>query len=375
MADAATLESPQTFDRILGQRRPIETLRGAIGAERIHHAWVFAGPMGVGKFTTARAFASILLDPTAAPNLAGEIEPDPDSQTQHLIRVGAHPDLHVITKELAAVSDESTLRTRKQRTIPIDLLRERMLGGRMPSGRFVESVAWKAPQLGHAKVFIVDEAELLAREGQNALLKTLEEPPRDSYIILVTTAEEKLLPTIRSRCQRLAFAPLGPKAMGAWFERADLDISAHERAWLEGFAHGSPGRALLAVETGILQWATTLEPLLKHIERGEYPVEFAPTVAAMLDEWATGWVTRHERAGKGIKPSKEAANHAAAGHLFTLLSDWAATRIREGATHHAPDLERRLRAAETIATAERQLVSNVNTLLAIDNLAAQLARP
>lgn len=362
------------FDRILGHARPIDTLRGTIHAGRVHHAWVFAGPMGVGKFTTALAFASILLDPTAEPNLAGLIEPDPDSQTQQLIRAGTHPDLHVISKELAAVSEESTLRTRKQRTIPIDLLRERMLGGRMPSGRFVESVAWKAPQLGRAKVFIVDEAELLAREGQNALLKTLEEPPRDSYVILVTTAEEKLLPTIRSRCQRLVFAPLGRKAMDAWFDHAALDLSAHERQWLERFAHGSPGRALLAVETGILQWATTLEPLLRHIERGEYPVEFAPTVGAMLDEWASDWVARHERSGKGIKPSKEAANHAAAGHFFTLLSDWAATRIREGAVHHAPDLPRRLQAAESIAAAERHLVSNVNTVLAIDNLAAQLAR-
>ncbi len=374
MADAAAIAPPNTLSEILGHERPIATLRAAIDAQRVHHAWIFAGPMGVGKFTTARAFASILLDPTATRNLAGEIEPEPDSQAQRLIRAGSHPDLHVIAKELAAVSEEPTLRTRKQRTIPIDLLRERMLGGRLPSGRFVESVAWKAPQLGHAKVFIVDEAELLAREGQNALLKTLEEPPPNTYIILVSTAEEKLLPTIRSRCQRVAFGPLDDEAMSAWLDRAGLDLSRHERAWLERFAHASPGRALLAVETGILQWARTLEPLLEHIERREYPVEFAPTVAAMLDEWAADWVSRHERAGTGAKPSKEAANHLAARHLFSLLADWASDRIREGAAHHAADLDRRLRAADLIADAERQLVGNVSPVFAIDNLAAQLAR-
>ena len=196
---------PGPFDHVLGHDRPIATLRAAIDAGRVHHAWVFAGPMGVGKLTTARALASIILDPTASPTLTGKIEPDPDSQTQRLIRAGSHPDLHVITKELSAVSEEATLRAKKQRNIPIDLLRERMIGGRVPhgspTGRFIEPVIGKAPQLGHAKVFIIDEAELLDAYGQNALLKTLEEPPRDSYIILVTTAEERLLPTIRSRCR------------------------------------------------------------------------------------------------------------------------------------------------------------------------------
>ena len=370
---------PGPFDHVLGHDRPIATLRAAIDAGRVHHAWVFAGPMGVGKLTTARALASIILDPTASPTLTGKIEPDPDSQTQRLIRAGSHPDLHVITKELSAVSEEATLRAKKQRNIPIDLLRERMIGGRVPhgspTGRFIEPVIGKAPQLGHAKVFIIDEAELLDAYGQNALLKTLEEPPRDSYIILVTTAEERLLPTIRSRCQRLPFAPLSHAAMTTWYERVGLDLSKHEHAWLERFAHASPGRALLAVETGILKWATTLEPLLDRIENDQYPVEFAPTVAAMLDDWAKDWVTRHERDTRGAKPSKEAANHLAARHLFAILADWASTRIRDAARHHAPDLDRRLRAADLIAEAERQLVFNVNPLFAMDNLAAQLARP
>ena len=363
------------FSPILGHDRPIATLRNAINAGRVHHAWVFAGPMGVGKFTTARALACILLDPTAAPNLAGEMEPDPDSQTQRLIRSSSHPDLHVITKELAAVSEEPALRSRKQRNIPIDLLRERMIGGTTASGRTFDPVAWMTPQMGHSKVFIIDEAELLDGSGQNALLKTLEEPPRDSYIILVTTAEERLLPTIRSRCQRLIFSPLPHATMSKWFDQADLDLSKHERAWLERFAHGSPGRALLAVETGILQWATTLEPLLARIDATQYPVEFAPTVSTMLDDWAKEWVTRHEREGRGIKPSKEAANHLAARHFFSLLADWADQRIRDGVAHHAPDLERRLRAPDLIVSAETQLVFNVNPIFAIDNLAAQLSRP
>ena len=81
-------------------------ITSAVKSGRVHHAWVFAGPKGVGKYTTAVEFAKILLDPQAGVNLAGEIEADPDGRTSVMIDAGTHPDLHVIHKELALFSDK-----------------------------------------------------------------------------------------------------------------------------------------------------------------------------------------------------------------------------------------------------------------------------
>ena len=103
---------------ILGQGQALAALRASMASGRVHHAWIFHGPAGVGKFTTAVAFAGALLDPTTAPGLTGEIAPDPDSETQRLVRAGMHPDLHVVTKELALHHEDREVRTRKLITIP-----------------------------------------------------------------------------------------------------------------------------------------------------------------------------------------------------------------------------------------------------------------
>ncbi|MFG0314284.1 MAG: hypothetical protein ACF8LL_08875, partial [Phycisphaerales bacterium] len=110
--EAPAFEAPTAprvdFDDVVGHDRAIEILQGAIAADRIHHAWVFQGPQGVGKFTLAAAFAAMILDPTASPNMAGVIEADPGSETRRLIKAGTHPDLHVVTKELARLDRKST---------------------------------------------------------------------------------------------------------------------------------------------------------------------------------------------------------------------------------------------------------------------------
>src|SRR5690606_4650358 len=118
-----------------------------------------------------------------------------------------HPDLHVVTKELARYSEDRSTRERKLTQIPVDVLRTEL----------IEPV-YRAAQMGHGKVFIVDEAELLNDAGQNAMLKTLEEPPAGTTIILVTSIQDRLLPTIRSRCQRVAFVPLPDSVVSRWLQ-------------------------------------------------------------------------------------------------------------------------------------------------------------
>ena len=99
---------------------------------------------------------------------------------------------------------------------PVDVLRQHMIGGwTKDPPRFHEAPAYLTPLSAPAKTFIIDEAELIDTVGQNALLKTLEEPPRRTYIFLVTSRPERLLPTIRSRCQHVRFVPLDHASMDA----------------------------------------------------------------------------------------------------------------------------------------------------------------
>jgi DNA polymerase-3 subunit delta' len=358
-----------TLDGLIGQDRAVGALRAAIESERVHHAWIFAGPRGVGKRTAAEAFAALLLDPTLAPNLAGELEADPDSETRRLIAAGAHPDLHVITKELAAYSDDGKIRNQKQITIAKDVIAKRLL----EPISLAPSVRTSARA---GKVFVVDEAELLdASMGrattQNALLKTLEEPPAGSVIVLVTAHEERLLPTVRSRCQRVPFRGLGDDEMEAWRARAGLDVGDERWGWALRFAEGSPGRALEALETGLDAWAGALGPILADLESGRYPVEGGAELAGLMNDWAAGWVTRGEKAG--ARPSKEAANRRAMRHLVALLSGWSRSWIRDGVGADPGLALRRARTADIITDAERHAASNVNTVFVLDDLLARLA--
>lgn len=350
------------LSEVLGQDRAIETLLSAAGSGRVHHAWIFSGPPGVGKMTTAVAFAALILDPTTAPDLSGALAPEEGSPTQRMIGAGAHPDLHIITKELARFSDDKQTRDRKLLTIPKDVIDTHLLG----------PVAL-APTIragGMAtKVFIVDEAELLDRSltnapVQNAILKTLEEPPEGSVIILVTSAEDALLPTIRSRCQRVAFAPLDERAMNAWLSRSGLELSKSEREWVLRFAAGSPGRAQLAVSSGLHRWAERLDPMLEQAERGKYPADLGPTMASLVGEWADAQVKASPNA------SKEAANLAGARHLLSMIAERYRAALRAGDEERTG---RALRAIDRVYDAERHIQAHAHMGHALENLAAQLA--
>jgi DNA polymerase-3 subunit delta' len=216
------MTTPMGLSRILGQTQAIGALRAGLRSGRFHHAWIFSGPKGVGKFSTAMELAAVLLDAGAS----AEVEPDDDGETVRRMQAGTHPDLHVIRKELALFSDDDKVRAAKQLNIPVAVLRQFVIGGQVGS-KFHEGPAWETPGLGRAKVFIIDEAELLAHgrnEAQNTLLKTLEEPPSRTYIFLITSRPERLLPTIHSRCQHVHFTALNADAMDTWFKQSGLDL-------------------------------------------------------------------------------------------------------------------------------------------------------
>ena len=359
--DAELLTPPlqTTFDDLIGHPRAAETLDASITSGKVHHAWIFHGPQGIGKFTAALAFAALLLDPETTPDLTGRVRPDPRSRVQHLLRTGTHPDLHVIRKELARFSENASVRNSKLTTIPKDVIETRLLA---PAYRASNETGGLA-----SKVFIIDEAELLDRSttnavSQNALLKTLEEPPEGTVIILVTSNEDRLLPTIRSRSQRVAFAPLDDDAMRAWINSADHDGAPLQQSdWLLTYAAGRPGRYLEALETGLDSWQSTLAPALAKADAGQYDALLAPAMHALTDEWAKAWVARDD------KRSKEAANRMALERLFSMIAEHARTNLADPA--RAPIA---LGMIDAVTRAERLLASNVQPALVLEGLAADL---
>lgn len=347
---------PIPLGEVLGQDRAVGVLEDAMRSGRVHHAWVFHGPEGVGKFTTALALAATLLDPTTGPDLAGRHAPDPQSPVQRLIRAGAHPDLSVITRELAAVSRDERVRAGKQMSIAKEVLAE-----------FVVEPAARTRAVPGAslagKVFIIDGAEAMAREGQNALLKTLEEPPPGTVLIMVTASEDRLLPTIRSRAQRVAFGPLPEPAMRRWLEAHAGDIDAERREWLAAFAAGSPGLFERALEADFYAWHRQLEPRLAAADAGRYVPDLGEVIRALVEERAQAVVKENARA------SKESANREAASQMLRLIGERYRRRLTGG------DPETALRAIDAVQRAHALLERNVSLQFVGESLAVALASP
>jgi DNA polymerase-3 subunit delta' len=351
---------------ILGQSRAIATIAKSLRTGHVHHAWIFHGPFGVGKFTTARAFAALLLDAAVRDEHIDRFEPPAGSRVQELLEAGSHPDFHVIRKERAETSEIASLRDKKQTNIPIDLLRELMLGGEI-DGRSFDGAIARTPYLGHGKVFVIDEAELMDGVGQNAILKTLEEPPPNTFIILVTTREDRLLPTIRSRCQRVGFVPLDPESMRRWVASSPLrDLDDSEREWILRAAEGSPGWASMVAAHGVHAWARELSKPLAELSRGKLTAGLSERMAELVGECAESMVKGNAKA------SKEAANRVALRMLFGVLGQ----NVRDGmnAAANAGDaalVERYARLADVLSDADEAIRRHLNLKHVLANLVAQ----
>lgn len=352
--------------QILGQRQAIDNLQRQLANDRLHHGYLFHGPAGVGKFTTALALARVVLCHQRA------VSPEDDS---FIIACGrcascklsdaSHPDLHIIRKELARYSDDRATRERKLTQIPVEIIRSAL----------IEPV-YKAAQLSRRKVFIVDEAELLNPSGQNALLKTLEEPPAGTLIILVTDKEDRLLPTIRSRCQRLGFSHLPQEVIAQRVGELASDKSATAQQWLTRFAEGSLGRLELALTYDLDQWAEQILPAMDSMAKRDMQPELGQIIFQCIEAFATAWVKEHANA------SKEAANKQAAGLMWAMIANHARLRMNETLSRCQPgalleneqQLEPWLGVIDALDQTEQLISSNVNMNLACDHLALHLLR-
>lgn len=357
--DMMLYDPPIGLDRVVGQSRAIEVLQRSMQSGRLHHAWIFHGPQGVGKFTAAVSWAAMLLDPSAAPDLNGNMVCDPDSHTQQLIRSGTHPDLFVIRKELTPFAKDPTVRNNKQRNIPKAIVDE-----------YLVQPAALAPTMNQGskvgKVFIVDEAELIGLEGQNSMLKTLEEPGPGTLIILVTSSEDRLLPTIRSRCQRVGFLPLDEDAMRHWVNTQQLDLAPEAHHWYTQYAAGAPGRFAQAVESDLYHWHTQIDPMLSRSMQGEHQSGLGALMSSLIEGWASDWVKKGDKLGENR--SKEAANQKAAGMMLSLIAQRAHPSLSDDRKR-----ERALQTIDSVTRANEELTTNVSMKMVMEHLVAGIS--
>jgi len=352
---------------IHGHDEALESLQNALGSDRLHHAWIFSGPAGVGKRTVAEDFARVLLDEAADVVSLGRDETALLSEAGQLLAAGTHPDLHMLRKEDAAYSDNRTLRDRKQMNIPLDLLRERMIGGRTSDGKIREAPVYRTSALGNGKVFIIDEAELLDRTAQNVLLKTLEEPPAGTTLILVTSKPDRLIATIRSRCQHLRFGTLDADAMNNWIE--DMGPRLEDTAsldWLVGWSGGSPGQLESAASHGMIEWARTLAPMLDKADAGHWQSELAAAMIEFVEQFSETELAENANA------SKEAANREGIRQLLRLLGYHLRNRLSrcdEG------DREACCATIDLLSEIEQQSESHLNLKQLLESLSAGWASP
>ncbi len=180
---------PATFAEVVGQEHVTDPLRIALGAGRINHAYLFSGPRGCGKTSSARILARSL-------NCAKGPTPDPCGECNSCVGLAPNGSGTVDVVELDAASH-----------------------GGVDDARELRDKAFYAPAEAKYRVFIVDEAHMVTTQGFNALLKIVEEPPEHLIFIFATTEPEKVLPTIRSRTHHYPFRLIPPGAMRALLER------------------------------------------------------------------------------------------------------------------------------------------------------------
>ena len=295
-----------TLRDVYCQERAIGALQRAFGAGKLAHAYIFAGADGVGKFTTARQWAKMLLcSNRVEESSAAGVFYDSCGRCRscEVFEGGAHPDFKVIYKELVKFTKKGKNKSTPI-DLPIDVIRE-----------FLIDKVSSRPMLSEHTVYVVREAEKLNKESQNALLKVLEEPPGHCFIILLCSRAERLLPTTLSRCQMLRFGPVDEARIVAKLE--EMGVGGSEAKYWARFSQGSIGTAmdwaqLELSDNSCYEIKRELVDRLAGHELGN-SVEFGEWLNAAAKKISTAW------AKKETDTSKKAITRRAQKGLIRMI--------------------------------------------------------
>lgn len=192
-----------------------------IESNKLHHGWIFAGPRGVGKAGFAARAAAALVDP--------------ENRHSRLIEQSTHPDIiwiQRLAKDPPKDGEPPEAGAELKRSIGIEQIRD------------IQQRLTTRPSMGPKRALVIDAADDLERGAANALLKSLEEPPVGTYYLLISHSSDRLLPTIRSRCQLLRFDLLDQAQMRQFVAQEMPELPEAERELLVLAGAGSPGQAL-----------------------------------------------------------------------------------------------------------------------------------
>ncbi|QLC24165.1 DNA polymerase III subunit delta' [Parasphingopyxis algicola] len=238
--------------KLFGQDTAIDAFRDAMDSGKLHHAWLLAGPRGVGKALFADMAARRMLAQAARPEGLGEGLSVPDIHpTAQLIDAGSHPDL----RRLARLP-----RDRKPEELARNITVDQVRG--------IQSLFATTPSMSDWRAVVIDAIDDLERPAANALLKNLEEPPSNCVFLLVCHNPGRVLPTIRSRCRMLRFSRLSPDAMTSAIAQAAPDLDADERTALVRIGNGAPGQALHYAGLDIAALDATIGSLIAEGDAG-----------------------------------------------------------------------------------------------------------
>ena len=295
---------------IAGHDKAVEQFRRAWDARTLHHAWLLAGPRGVGKASFASDAAVRVLSEAAGPPFDAVCLDTPDDHpTAKLIAAGSHPDM----RWLKRLVNEKT--GNLNRNIKIEQIRE--------LGEFMALSA----ALSDWRVAVIDSVDDLEGPSANALLKMLEEPPPNTLFFLVSHAPGRLLPTIRSRCRRLQFDPLDDDAMTSILEAHSSGLNEAERKRIAAMSFGSAGRALAFAELGLAKLEEQALAILRqgdptNARRSELATELGKKAAAdryaAFLELAPSLIAREARDLRGASLERALDAYAKTRELSTV---------------------------------------------------------
>ncbi|MFM7736779.1 MAG: DNA polymerase III subunit delta' [Alphaproteobacteria bacterium] len=322
-----------TLDGILGQERAVDLLRRSIAGGRLAHAYVFTGPPGGGKRATALALATACLCSAKPGEGCGSC---PECR---LVEATSHPDLFL----------EDLARAQAERATASQVSIEQV--------RRVRGHLAMRPVRGSRKIAIVDDAERMTADAQNAMLKTLEEPPGRATLVLVATNAAALLPTIRSRCQQVRFAPLEEEAIERLLVAGGTDPADARTA--APLAEGSLARARDLASGELAERCRDLRDRLDRLH--------ATPVAEVLD------LASEMTGSRGARAEQSA--------LVATVLDWCRGRVREAVAASAGEgagareaVRHAVRQLERAYATSRDLDRHANAHLSWDVLLLDLRR-